>query len=126
MNIETSKEQKKGITLIEILLLLVVLAIFVSIIISIFSIWKKPPPPIRESEKILMIKNAMEFYKADNGDYPTTAQGIAALVVKPVIPPIPKHWRPYLKTMPYDSSGKPYQYIYPDKNHGIYCLRLER
>lgn len=119
MNVEPSKEQRKGMTLIEILLLLMVLGIVVSIMSAIFSNRQESPESIRESEEIFMIKNAMEFYKLDNGDYPTTEQGIAALVTKPVVPPIPKHWKPYLKTMPHDASGKPYYYVHPDKNQPL-------
>ena len=59
------------------------------------------------------IKNALEQFKLDNGFYPTTAQGLKALVEKPQIPPIPQHWHKYLDKVPKDAWGNDYIYISP-------------
>lgn len=115
-----------GITLIEILLMLMILAIFIAIFARFYLNHTGHPiihtghPILTKTEQtILIIKNGMKFYKLDNGDYPTTEQGIAALVKKPTTKPIPQHWIPYLKTMPLDSKGRPYHYANPGKHDNI-------
>jgi general secretion pathway protein G len=61
----------------------------------------------------------------DNGNYPTTDQGLAALRDKPTRPPVPSNWRgPYLrKAVPVDPWGRPYLYRFPgEKNAGAFDL----
>lgn len=115
------------ITLIEIILMIMLLAIFASIFISSywgwqeFTTWRKRDTPevIKEKKDILTIKNAMTLYKIDNGFYPTNAQGISALIIKPTIIPIPQYWVRYLKVIPIDPWGRPYQYANPGKHEEI-------
>jgi general secretion pathway protein G len=59
------------------------------------------------------IEQALELYRLDSGDYPTTGQGLEALVEKPAIPPIPRNWKPegYLERVPFDPWGNPYVYV---------------
>ena len=105
----------KGFTLIEILLMIMILTIIASIAIRIYSNYSEFPRQNKTQQTILMIENAMKYYKLDNGFYPTTSQGISALVVKPKTDPIPKHWTQYLTTFPRDQHGKPYHYANPGK-----------
>ena len=58
---------------------------------------------------------ALDLYSLDTGSYPTTEQGLAALVTKPNIAPIPEGWKgPYLKKgIPKDPWGRAYLYRYP-------------
>ena len=61
-----------------------------------------------------VIAAALHYYNLDNGMYPTTKQGLEALVKKPTLPPIPSKWRgPYLGKIPLDSWGNPYNYVCP-------------
>ena len=74
------------------------------------------PEQIRErkvKQDILMIQGALDLYKMDNGFYPTTEQGLQALVAKPLTQPVPLKWREsgYLKMVPTDPWGKPYQFL---------------
>lgn len=56
----------------------------------------------------------LHYYNLDNGMYPTTEQGLQALVKKPTLPPIPSNWKgPYISKIPLDPSGKPYHYVCP-------------
>jgi general secretion pathway protein G len=61
-----------------------------------------------------VIQEALTNYFQDNGVYPTTHQGLQALVTKPSTQPIPKNYSPngYLVRLTYDPWGKPYQYTY--------------
>ena len=104
-----------GITLIEMMLLCIMLAIIASISYVIYHAYSVKQEKIDQGG--LIISNAIKFYKLDNGFYPTTAQGIAALVIKPTSEPIPEHWRPYLQTIPRDERGKIYHYVNPGKHH---------
>lgn len=61
------------------------------------------------------IPTALKLYELDNGFFPTTEQGLTALVKKPTTAPIPsQNWNgPYLDKIPIDPWGKPYQYASP-------------
>jgi general secretion pathway protein G len=66
------------------------------------------------------IENALKFYRLDNFAYPTSEQGIDALVNKPADPNI-KNWKPggYLDRLPKDPWGNEYQYLNPGQNGEI-------
>jgi len=56
----------------------------------------------------------LRLYKIDNGFFPTTEQGLLALIEKPMIPPIPPNWDgPYIERSPTDVWGNPYVYVCP-------------
>jgi general secretion pathway protein G len=61
------------------------------------------------------LKTALGLYEMENGVYPTTEQGLKALVEKPTSDPVPPHWRQYLdrKTIPKDPWGRDYVYVCP-------------
>jgi general secretion pathway protein G len=64
---------------------------------------------------IAAIIAALKLYRLDNQRYPTTEQGLNALVEKPTDPPVPPNWKPggYLEKLPRDPWGTPYQYLNP-------------
>ena len=108
----TIKETRflRGITLIEMLLILMLQATFSAICYRLYSIYAPHPQAVKPSQSLLSVKNALKFYKIDNGRYPTTEQGLSALLTKPTTEPIPQHWMQYLKTIPVDLVGRPYHY----------------
>jgi general secretion pathway protein G len=59
------------------------------------------------------IEQALNLYRLDSGAYPTTAQGLEALVHRPEVAPIPRAWNPngYLERVPLDPWGSPYVYV---------------
>ena len=69
---------------------------------------------------IMALETALKMYKIDNGMYPTTIQGLKALIKKPTTPPIPQHYRKggYLDSeeVPKDPWGNPYIYRSPGQN----------
>jgi general secretion pathway protein G len=109
----------KGFTLIEVMVVVVILAILAAIVIP--KIMSRPEQAriVKAKQDILAIENAMDLYKLDNGFYPTTEQGIAALVSKPSIPPTPDNWAGYLKGVPIDPWGRPYHYLNPGQHNDI-------
>ena len=56
---------------------------------------------------------ALKLYRLDNQRYPTSEQGLQALVLKPTSPPVPMNWKPYIDKLPNDPWGQPYQYLSP-------------
>ena len=66
-------------------------------------------------QDIFTIMQSLKLYKLDNRRYPTTEQGLAALVQKPSQAPVPQSWSAggYLEKLPNDPWGQPYQYLNP-------------
>lgn len=106
-------KQFSGFTLIEVMVVVVILGILASIIVP--KIMNKPDEAriVKAKQDIRAIQSALEMYKLDNYVYPTTDQGLQALVQKPSTDPVPPHWKQYLDRMPIDPWGHPYQYLNP-------------
>lgn len=66
-------------------------------------------------QDIFTIMQSLKLYKLDNRRYPTTEQGLVALVQKPSQAPLPQNWSAggYLERLPNDPWGQPYQYLNP-------------
>ncbi len=104
-----------GFTLIEILVVVVILGILASIIVP--KIMKRPEEARRTKAvmDIKAIETALNLYRLDNGVYPSTEQGLEALVTKPTTGIIPKDWKEggYLDKVPKDPWGNPFVYLCP-------------
>jgi len=115
---------KKGFTLIELLIVIVILGILATFLVP--KIMQKPDEArvAKAKNDIMAIETALKMYKMDNGVYPTTMQGLKALIQKPSIPPIPQHYKDggYLDTnsVPKDPWGNPYIYRSPGDNSRPY------
>lgn len=112
-----------GFTLIEVMVVVVILAILASFIIP--NVINRPDDAkvLKAKQDILTLENALEMYKLDNQVYPSTDQGLIALVKKPTGEPDATHWREggYIKKMESDPWGRPYQYLNPGQ-HGDFDL----
>lgn len=110
---ETSN--RKGFTLIEILVVIVVIAILATMVAPNVFRHVGAARDTTAKSQIEMIGSGLDTYRLDNGMYPTTEQGLAALQVAPSYEPIPTNWNgPYLrKEVPNDPWGRPYVYISP-------------
>jgi len=62
---------------------------------------------------MISIRNALDFYQLKTGSYPTTEQGLKALINKPTIPPIPSNWIQIMKRESLDPWRNPYAYRFP-------------
>ena len=71
------------------------------------------------------IENAMKLYRLDNFNYPTSEQGLQALVTRPADPNI-RNWKQYLDQLPKDPWGNPYLYLNPGNNAEIDIYSLGR
>lgn len=62
---------------------------------------------------VATLSQALKMYRLDNQRYPSTDQGLQALVSKPTVEPLPPNWKGYLDKLPSDPWGRPYQYMNP-------------
>ncbi len=118
-------KDKKGFTLIEILVVVFILALLAALV-GPKVIGRTDDAKIAEAKiQIVNLSTALKLYKLDNGVYPTTEQGLGALVKKPSIAPVPEKYREggYLekKTVPKDPWGNDYIYVSPGA-HGDFDL----
>ena len=116
---------KKGFTLIEIMVVIVILALLAALV-GPKLMGRTDDAKITDARvQIKNIETALKLYKLDNGNYPTTEQGLGALVTKPTVGVIPKSYKDegYLesKKAPKDPWGNEYLYISPGE-HGDYDL----
>lgn len=104
---------QRGFTLIEVMVVVVILGILAAIIVPKIMSRPEQARMIKAKQDILAIQSALDLYKLDNGFYPSTDQGIQALVTKPTNSPIPQNWKPdgYLQKLPTDPWGEAYQYM---------------
>ncbi|GMV69130.1 MAG: type II secretion system protein GspG [Pseudomonadota bacterium] len=109
------RKRMAGFTLIEIMVVVVILGILAALIVP--NIMDRPDMArvTRTRQDIRALQTALNLYRLDNYRYPTTDQGLEALVEQPAIEPLPPAYRKggYLERMPKDAWGRPYLYLSP-------------
>jgi general secretion pathway protein G len=110
-----SSERRRGFTLIEILVVIVVIAILATLVAPNIFRHVGAAKDATARSQIEMLGTALDAYRLDNGTYPTTEQGLEALQVQSTMEPVPTNWRgPYMrKDVPNDPWGRPYIYKSP-------------
>jgi len=105
-------KKSAGFTLIEVMVVVVILGILAAIIVPKIMSRPEQARAVKVKQDLLAIQSALDLYKLDNGVYPTTDQGLQALVSKPTASPIPQNWKSdgYLQQLPTDPWGQAYQY----------------
>ncbi len=106
-------KRQQGFTLIEIMVVVVILGILAAIIVP--KIMDRPDDAriIAAKNDVRAIMSALKLYRLDNSVYPSTEQGLQALLTKPETGNVPARWRPYLERLPKDPWGNDYQYLNP-------------
>ncbi|PID33712.1 MAG: type II secretion system protein GspG [Thiotrichales bacterium] len=108
-----SRSQALGFTLLEVMVVVVILAVMAAAVIpNIIGSMEKAKTD-RAKVDITSVQGSLETYKMENYQYPSTEQGIEALVNKPSGEPEAKNWRNYNKKLPMDPWGNPYHYLNP-------------
>lgn len=115
-SINYSKQRQAGFTLIEVMVVVVIIAILASMVVPKFMSTPEKARLVKVKQDILAIQNALDLYRLDSGMYPTTDQGLQALVTKPTTAPVPRDWKSdgYLDNVPVDPWSEPYQYMNDD------------
>ncbi len=118
----------KGFTLIEIMVVVVILGVLGALIIP--NIIGRPDEARVTAARsdIQQIGNALELYRLDNGQYPSSDQGLNALVEEPAGYPEARNWNSegYLKRLPVDPWGEPYLYFNEDRSIEVYSFGVDR
>ncbi|SHO58360.1 type II secretion system major pseudopilin GspG [Vibrio quintilis] len=109
-----TRKQTAGFTLLEVMVVVVILGILATFVVPNLLGNKEKADQKKAIADIVSIENALDMYKLDNSVYPTTDQGLEALVTKPSNPD-PRNYRDggYIKRMPNDPWGNAYQYLSP-------------
>ena len=102
-----------GFTLIELMVVLVIIGVLAALIVPNVLERTDDARMTAARTDITNIMQALKLYRLDNQRYPTSEQGLQALVAKPASGPIPSNWKPYLEKLPNDPWGRPYQYLNP-------------
>lgn len=112
------RNRQGGFSLIEIMVVIVIIGLMVGVVGP--ALFGNIAEAQRERVKndFASIKTALQTYKLDNYIFPTTEQGLAALVQKPDVDPVPRKWRDggYLEKMPRDPWEREYIYFSPSDN----------
>jgi general secretion pathway protein G len=114
-----------GFTLIELMVVIVILGILAGLIVPRIMGRPDEARQLKAKMQIESLETALKLYKLDNGAYPSTDQGIEALVAPPDTPPVPQKWRDggYLEKgkVPVDPWGNSFVYLSPGV-HGDYDI----
>ncbi len=113
MRRNTNRQQ--GFTLLELMVVVVILGILAALVVP--KIISRPDDArvMAARQDIASMMQALRLYKLDTQQYPSTEQGLQALVERPTGNPVPTNWKNggYLERLPADPWGTPYRYLNP-------------
>ncbi|WP_028103154.1 type II secretion system major pseudopilin GspG [Pseudoduganella violaceinigra] len=109
-----SKRRSAGFTLIEIMVVVVIMGVLAALVLPRVLDRVGTSKVAAAKVEISTIMQALKMYKLDNQRYPTTEQGLQALMAKPTAGPAASGWKaPYLEKMPKDPWGNDYKFLSP-------------
>jgi general secretion pathway protein G len=118
-----TKRKQRGFTLLEIMLVVSIIVIILGVAISKLGNTTAIAKSMRVQADLQAIKTQLQLYESLNGFYPSTEQGLQALVTQPSNDPHPTRWYQLFKELPKDPWGSDYIYRNPgQKNSGGYDL----
>ncbi|WP_154222200.1 type II secretion system major pseudopilin GspG [Marinicella rhabdoformis] len=118
---QKNKKQQAGFTLMEILIVVVILSILAVAVVPQFMDKPDQARIAKAKTDVSSLNTALSIYKMDNFSYPSSSQGLQALVQKPSGTPEAKNWNPngYIQKLPKDPWGNDYQYLNPGNRAAI-------
>jgi general secretion pathway protein G len=120
----------RGFTLIEILVVVTILAILAGLVVPQLMSYPEEARATRARQDLQALRTALDLYRMDNFNYPSTEQGLRALVQKPGGRPEAASWRAggYLKDLPKDPWGSDYVFLSPGQSgdFDLYTLGADR
>lgn len=122
--LRSKKSRAQGFTLLEVMVVVVIIAVMAAAVAPSVMGKLEESRVSRAQTDLKNIKSMLELYKMENFQYPSTDQGLDALVTKPSGDPVPKAWQQHFEKTPMDPWENPYKYLQPG-THGavdIYSL----
>ena len=109
------RKAQRGFTLIEIMVVVVIMGILAALVVPKLMGRTDDARVMAARSDISTLMSALKLYKLDNQHYPTTEQGLQALIAKPAAGPAAVGWKTggYIDKLPKDPWGNPYQYLSP-------------
>ena len=104
---------QSGFTLIELMVVLVIIGVLAALIVPNVLDRADDARATAARTDVNNVMQALKLYRLDNQRYPSSEQGLSALVARPTAGAIPPNWKPYLEKLPSDPWGRPYQYLNP-------------
>lgn len=120
------QKKQKGFSLIEIMVVIVIMGLLLSVVGP--TVWDAVTQAKTETVRghMASFKTALQSYRLDNYNYPTTEQGLQSLMVKPTSEPVPRKWRSegYMEKIPRDPWDREYLYSSPGDGHPFDIVTL--
>ena len=107
--------KQKGFTLLELMVVVLIIGLLAALVVPRVVGRHEDAQIVKAKHDIRALSNALKMYKLDNYNYPSTDQGLDALVKQPSGEPAAKKWRKggYVERVPKDPWGNPYQFLSP-------------
>jgi general secretion pathway protein G len=115
-----NRKSRRGFTLIELMVVIVILGLLAALVAPKFLKRGEEAKVTTTEVQMKNVEQALKLYKLHNSSYPTTEQGLKALVEKPEEDPVPRNWKgPYMDKIPKDAWGNDFIYVSDDGKHFI-------
>ncbi len=126
MSEDKLKTRQAGFTLIELMVVIVILGVLAGLVLPRIMDQPDKARVVKAKMQMESLSMALNQYKLDNGYYPTTEQGLNALVEKPTTGRIPRNYptNGYLQTLPQDPWDNNFVYISPAENGDFEIISL--
>lgn len=120
---QMNRRRRSAFTLVEVLVVVVIIGLLAGLVVPRVVGRGEEAKRTAAQVQIRQLGQALDLFKLDSGFYPTTDQGLEALVAKPTLPPEPRNYRDggYIQKIPVDPWGGPYVYRAPG-DHDEYDL----
>jgi len=106
---------RRGFTLIEIMVVVVIMGVLAALLVPRLMGRADDARVLAAKQDISTLMQSLKLYRLDNQRFPTTEQGLQALVTRPTVAPLTPNWKTggYVDRLNKDPWGNPYQYLAP-------------